>query len=69
LELVAFKKGFITFTSGGERKRGYEKILSYSVFGIILIFVALLGFLSFDYLSANITLANALTAANQTMAN
>jgi tetratricopeptide (TPR) repeat protein len=65
LELVAFKKGFITFTSGGERKRGYEKILSYSVFGIILIFVALLGFLSFDYLSANITLANALTAANQ----
>jgi len=65
LELVAFKKGFITFTSGDERKKGYGKILPYTVFGLILILVALLGFLSFDYLSNNITFAKALTAANQ----
>ncbi|HUD09393.1 MAG TPA: tetratricopeptide repeat protein [Patescibacteria group bacterium] len=65
LELVAFKKGFITFTTGDERRKNYGKILSYSVFGIILILVALLGFLSFDYLSNNVTFAKALTAANQ----
>jgi Flp pilus assembly protein TadD len=65
LELVAFKKGFITFTSGGERKRGYEKALSYSVFGLIIILMALLGFLSFDYVSGNVTFAKALVAANQ----
>jgi Flp pilus assembly protein TadD len=65
LELVAFKKGLISFATQGERKKGYEKILSYSVFGLIFILVVLLGFLSFDFLSDNITFAKALTAANQ----
>jgi tetratricopeptide (TPR) repeat protein len=65
LELVAFKKGFITFTTGPEKDRGYSKILSYFVFGIILLLVAALGFVSYDYLSSNITFAKALTAANQ----
>jgi tetratricopeptide (TPR) repeat protein len=65
LELVAFKKGFITFTTGPEKDKGYSKILSYFVFGIILLLVASLGFVSYDYISTNITFAKALTAANQ----
>jgi tetratricopeptide (TPR) repeat protein len=65
LELVAFKKGFITFTTGPEKDKGYGKVLSYFVFGIILLLVASLGFVSYDYLSSNITFAKALTAANQ----
>jgi tetratricopeptide (TPR) repeat protein len=65
LELVAFKKGFITFTTGPEKDKGYSKILSYFVFGVILLLVASIGFLSYDFLSSNITFAKALTAANQ----
>jgi tetratricopeptide (TPR) repeat protein len=65
LELVAFKKGFITFTTGDEKRKDYGKVLSYSVFGIILVLVISLGFLSFNYLSSNVTFAKALVAANQ----
>jgi len=65
MELVAFKKGFITFTTGDEKRKDYAKVLSYSIFGIILVLVTLLGFLSFNYLSANITFAKALVAADQ----
>src|ERR1035437_9336321 len=65
LELVAFKKGFLTFSSEGERGKGYGKILSYFVFGVILLLVAGLGFLSYDYLSTDVTFNSALTAANQ----
>ncbi len=65
LELVAFKKGFITFTTDGERRKDYRKILSYTIFGLILILTVSLGFLSYDYLSGNVTFAKALTAANQ----
>jgi len=65
LELVAFKKGFLSFAAENERGKGYGKILSYSVFGVILIIAALLGFLSLSYLSANVTFTKALTAANQ----
>jgi tetratricopeptide (TPR) repeat protein len=65
LELVAFKKGLITFTTEGEKRKDYGKILSYSIFGIILIVVVLLGFLSFDFLSTNVTFNKALVAADQ----
>jgi len=65
LELVAFKKGLLTFTAESERAKEYGKVLSYSVFGIILVLVASLGFISYSYLSSDITFANALVAANQ----
>jgi tetratricopeptide (TPR) repeat protein len=65
LQLVAFKKGFLSFAPEPQREKSYGKVLSYSVFGVILVLVASLGFLSFNFLSSNVTFAKALTAANQ----
>ena len=66
IQLVAFKKGFFAFSSEESRTaKGYNKLLSYIVFGIILIFVLVFGFLTYDYLSANVNFQKSLIAANQ----
>jgi len=65
LELVALKKGFIAFAPEGEREKGYGKILAYSIFGLILVLVLSLGYLSYDYLAANITFEKSMVAASQ----
>ncbi len=68
IQLVAFKKGFFAFSSEEPRTataKGYSKILSYFVFGLIAIFVFAFGFLTYDYLSANINFQKSLVAANQ----
>ncbi len=66
LQLVALKKGFLAFSQEEHvRERANSKILSYTVLGIIIILVFLLGFLSYDYLSANVTFQKSLVAASQ----
>lgn len=65
LELVALKKGFLTFAPENEKQKGYGKILAYSIFGIILVIVLGIGYLSYDYLAANITFEKSLVAASQ----
>ena len=65
LELVALKKGFIAFSPESEREKGYGKILAYSIFGVILVLVLSLGYLSYDYLAANIVFEKSIVAASQ----
>jgi tetratricopeptide (TPR) repeat protein len=65
LELVALKKGFLAFSPESEREKGYGKILAYSIFGIILVLVLGLGYLSYDYLAVNITFEKSVVAASQ----
>jgi Flp pilus assembly protein TadD len=65
LELVALRKGFIAFAPENTREKGYGKILAYSIFGIILVLVLGLGYLSYDYLAANITFEKSIVAASQ----
>lgn len=66
IELVALKKGFIAFSPDETRReRSYDKLLSSFVFGIIAIIVLGVGFLTYNYLAANITFEKSLVAANQ----
>lgn len=65
LELVALKKGFIAFSPESEREKGYGKILAYSVFGVILVLVLTLGYISYDYLAANVVFEKSMVAASQ----
>jgi tetratricopeptide (TPR) repeat protein len=65
LELVALRKGFIAFAPESTREKGYGKILAYSIFGIILVLVLGLGYLSYDYLATNITFEKSIVTASQ----
>jgi len=66
LQLVALRKGFFAFALEEKaRSRGNTKSLSYFVLLIIIIFALFFGFLSFDYLSANINFQKSLVAASQ----
>jgi tetratricopeptide (TPR) repeat protein len=65
LELVALKKGFIAFSPESEREKGYGKVLAYSIFGVILVLVLTLGYISYDYLAANVVFEKSIVAASQ----
>ena len=66
LQLVALKKGFFAFAlEESARSKGSNKILSYFILVIILVFTAVFGLGAFDYLSANITFQKSLVAASQ----
>lgn len=66
LQLVALKKGFFAFAlEESTRAKTSNKALSYFVLGICIVIVLLFGFLSFDYLSANVTFQKSLIAASQ----
>ena len=66
IQLVALKKGFISFSSEeSSSTKGYSKALPYFVLGLIVVVVLVLGFLTYDYLTTNITFQKSLVAANQ----
>jgi tetratricopeptide (TPR) repeat protein len=65
LELVALRKGFIAFAPESAREKGYGKILAYSIFGVILVLVLSLGYLTYDYLATSITFEKSIVAASQ----
>lgn len=66
LELVALKKGFFAFALEEKAKsRTNAKGLSYTIFAILLAFVGVFGFLSYNFLSANITFQKSIAAAQQ----
>lgn len=67
LELVALKKGFFAFAleERSRSARGNTKALSNVILGLIVVFSLLFGFITFDYLSANITFEKSLVAASQ----
>jgi tetratricopeptide (TPR) repeat protein len=65
LELVALKKGFIAFAPESAREKGYGKMLSYTVFAVILILTLFIGYTSYDYLATNIVFERSLVAASQ----
>lgn len=65
LELVALKKGFLAFAPESGREKGYGKILSYTVFAIILVVTLFLGYVSYDYLATNIIFERSVVAASQ----
>lgn len=66
LQLVALKKGFFAFAlEESARAKTSNKTLSYFVLAICVVIVLLFGFLSFDYLSANVTFQKSLIAASQ----
>lgn len=66
IKLVALRRGFISFLpeSTGRNKES-EKILSYIVFAIILLFSVGFGFLTTKFLIANVTFQKSLVAASQ----
>lgn len=66
IQLVTLKKGFISFSpEEPSNTRGYGKALPYFVFGLIAVVVLVLGFLTYDYLTANTTFQKSLAAASQ----
>lgn len=65
LELVALKKGFLAFAPESQREKGYGKMLSYTVFALILVLTLFLGYISYDYLATNIVFEKSLVAASQ----
>lgn len=65
LELVALKKGFLAFAPESGREKGYGKILSYTVFAVILVLTLFVGYVSYDYLATNIVFEKSLVAASQ----
>ncbi len=65
LQLVALKKGIINFAPEQDSRRQNTRTLSYVFFGIILILSILFGFLSYNYINANITFEKSLVAASQ----
>jgi tetratricopeptide (TPR) repeat protein len=65
LQIVALKKGFISFAPEESARRQSTKMLSYIFFGIIILLSLVFSFLSFDYLNANITFQKSLVSAAQ----
>ncbi len=68
LQLVASKKGFFVLSSEETNQRQqekYGKILASIVIVIIAIFSVIFGFLSFDFIKANVTFQKSVVAANQ----
>jgi tetratricopeptide (TPR) repeat protein len=65
LELVAFKKGLLAFSPQTVRETAYGKALSYTIFGIILIIVLGLGFISLNYVVASMNFEKSAVAASQ----
>ncbi len=65
LELVAFKKGLFAFSPQTVRERAYSKALSYTIFVTILVLILAFGFISFNYLSTNVTFQKSFVAASQ----
>ena len=65
LELVAFKKGLLAFSPETVREKAYSKALSYTIFGIILVIVLGLGFISLNFLVASINFEKSAVAASQ----
>jgi tetratricopeptide (TPR) repeat protein len=66
LQLVALKKGFFAFALEEKAKsRGTNKVLSYLVLAIFVVFSLIFGFGTYNYLAANITFEKSLVAAAQ----
>lgn len=66
LQLVAFKKGFFAFALEEKAKsRGSNKVLSYFVLTIFVVFSLVFGFGTYNFLSANVTFEKSLVAASQ----
>ena len=66
LALVALKRGFFAFALEDPTKtRRGNKALSYFVLSLSIIIALVFGFLSYDYLSANVTFQKSLLAASQ----
>jgi len=65
LELVALKKGFLAFAPESQREKGYGKMLSYTIFAIIVVLTLSVGYVSYDYLATNIVFEKSLVAASQ----
>lgn len=66
LQLVALKKGFFAFALEEKAKsRGGNKVLSYFVLTIVIVFSFIFGFGTYNYLAANITFEKSLVAASQ----
>jgi tetratricopeptide (TPR) repeat protein len=64
LEIVALKKGFISFTPDESTTRKQStRTLSYIAFVIIILFTAVSSFLTYDYVNANLTFEKSLVAA------
>lgn len=63
LQLVQFKKGIFAISAVDGRERGISPILSYVVFGLILLFTLGVGYVSFNYLNSNIIFEKSLVAA------
>ena len=65
LQLVALKKGFINFAPEETARKQSTRTLSFVIFGVIILLSLLFGFLSYDYINANITFEKSLVAAQQ----
>lgn len=65
LELVALKKGFLAFAPESGREKGYGRILSYTIFAIIIVLSLFIGYVSYDYLATNIVFERSIVAAAQ----
>ena len=65
LELVALKKGFLAFAPESGREKGYGRILSYTIFAVIVVLTLSLGYVSYDYLATNIVFERSIVAASQ----
>lgn len=66
LQLVALKKGFFAFALEEKAKsRGGNKVLSYFVLTIVVVFALIFGFGTYNFLSANVTFEKSLVAASQ----
>jgi len=66
VELVTLKKGLISFESAGEeRKNDKGNILSIVSFIVILVFVGVIGYYSFRFITADVDFQNSFVAAAQ----
>lgn len=65
LQLVAFKKGFISFEAPEEEKSSKSILLPVAFLAVIAVFTAYTGYLSFQYLKANLLFQSSLIAAAQ----
>jgi tetratricopeptide (TPR) repeat protein len=66
LQLVTLKKGFFAFALEEKAKsRSGNKVLSYLVLSIFVVFALVFGFGTYNYLAANITFEKSLVAASQ----
>lgn len=66
LQLVALKKGFFAFALEEKAKsRGSNRVLSYFILTVVVVFALVFGFGTYNFLSANITFEKSLVAASQ----